>query len=231
MNKEYSNSNTERLPPNIGARIWPSAFAGVSTYSTEELESLTRVLRSRCVGGVHIDAMDGTRGESRSWQVKDLLGLPRESMQAEFHVLTRDPMASALELGRWSTAARFVVPLESAVADPYGYKRLRNEVDRLGISLSPKDHIEDFLPFAASVNFLAVMGYMPGDPKGKLDPELFRRALILTDLRSANGWNFILKADGGVRLAEIRKFIALGFDELVIGRDYFEKYPIHNKES
>jgi len=88
---------------------------------------------------------------------------------------------------------------------------------KAGVSLNPATPLallEEILP---DVDLILLMSVNPGFGGQSFIPSLFRRARTLSNWRAREGYQFVIEADGGIKLDNIKEVYEAGVDAVVSG--------------
>lgn len=99
---------------------------------------------------------------------------------------------------------------------------LKKNKKYVGISISPKTHIED-IKYLDKINLVLVMSVYPGLPGQEFIEHSTRKIRKLRDLRKKKKLNFTIAVDGGINSENMSKCINAGADILVMGTGFFKK--------
>ncbi len=99
---------------------------------------------------------------------------------------------------------------------------LKKNKKYVGISISPKTHIED-IKYLDKINLVLVMSVYPGLPGQEFIEHSVRKIRKLCDLRTKKKLNFTIAVDGGINRENMNKCINAGADILVMGTGFFNK--------
>lgn len=99
---------------------------------------------------------------------------------------------------------------------------LKKNKKYVGISISPKTHIED-IKYLGKINLVLVMSVYPGLPGQEFIEHSVRKIRKLRDLRKKKKLNFSIAVDGGINKENMSKCINAGADILVMGTGFFKK--------
>jgi ribulose-phosphate 3-epimerase len=88
---------------------------------------------------------------------------------------------------------------------------------KAGVALNPATSLallEEILP---DVDLILLMSVNPGFGGQSFIPSLFRRARALSNWREREGNQFVIEADGGIKLENIKEVFEAGVDAIVSG--------------
>lgn len=93
---------------------------------------------------------------------------------------------------------------------------------KAGVAVNPATPLgllEEILP---DVDFVLLMSVNPGFSGQSFLDSLYRRARILKNWREREGFNFLIEADGGIKLDNIGRVYEAGVDAIVSGSGVFD---------
>lgn len=198
----------------FASQVWVSTYAAAACFPGITFQSALTLAAVGTQRGVHIDIMDGVCTEGETWAIPEVLTAQYpEHIAVEFHIMTMDAVRDAERVSAQKPGSYIFVGLDVFCEnEPKG---------DLCVAISPTDDVNKIVPFGPQLDCVLVMGYLPGDPNGRLNPVALDNISRLLELRTEHDFSFKIKLDGGVSISEIKNLADLGVDEFVIGRDYF----------
>ena len=94
---------------------------------------------------------------------------------------------------------------------------------RAGLVINPATEMEGLLPFLARVDLILLMTVNPGFGGQSFMEPVLRKASRLSEIREAEGLNFLLEVDGGVGPGQVDACLDAGVDVFVAGTAYFRE--------
>jgi len=163
---------------------------------------------------VQIDIMDGEFVPNTTLQPKDFPPLP-EGMEATYHLMVKDPLSYAKEIGR--KGAIYELHVE-ALGDIGGaVARVKGLGGRVALAISPDTPAELLLPYKGKIEHALVMSVYPGFSGqkyiGRVEGKM--RLLSQSGIRVA--------VDGGVGIGSARSAARAGATLLYVASAIFEK--------
>ncbi len=177
---------------------------------------------SSLIEAVHIDIIDGQFVDALTVTPIDLTVADFEPLKVDFHFMTEEPMDFVNEcegLKDYLPIRRLIGQVErmSHQKDFLYEVKLNNWQAALALDLfTPFEAIDDDV--WPDLDFLMLMGVEAGAQGKKLHPHLFEKLQEIPE-RFPVGHQFKIIVDGGVKHDNIRKFVELGAEELVIGSE------------
>jgi ribulose-phosphate 3-epimerase len=120
------------------------------------------------------------------------------------HVMSKKPLYWIKKIYRYVKIIIFHVEINDDVNKIISFcKRHRKKV---GLAISPISRIDEVIPYLDKIDYVEVLGVIPGRSGQDLDPESFEKLNTLAKLKRK--YNFDLIYDGGVKIENIRKINA-----------------------
>ncbi len=182
--------------------------------TTNERIAAERVdLAKRMSGWLHIDVLDNSLYKYQSLAVEDLKKLDFGNLSLEYHCMTNSPQV-VVESG--VPYQRIIVHVETPDWEKW-YADLSNQGIDTWLAISPETAL-DSVALPNDLAGVVVMGVTPGQSGQALDSNVYNRIEHIKDLHP----DLPITIDGGVKEDNLRDFIALGVDNLVMGSALFE---------
>ncbi|MBI2100421.1 MAG: hypothetical protein HYT47_00110 [Candidatus Vogelbacteria bacterium] len=176
-----------------------------------EIEEKIKLLE-RWTDWVHLDIMDGTFTDQKSWRTPDDLELFDAKIDVEVHLMVEKPETV---LGNWiHMVDQVIVHVEATeyLEKTLDYFTLGAATGGLAINLNtPIAVLEPWLQNVKLVQLMAIAEI--GEQGHPFDERVLEKIKIL---RSKHP-NVKIQIDGGVNLVNAEKLIAAGADNLVVG--------------
>ncbi len=164
-------------------------------------------------GWLHIDMLDNSLYDFTSLSVEALKECDFGNLELEIHAMVDDPVAIAqAEL----PISRLIMHYETPDWEEKYYALLDLGINAW-LAVDPETKI-DRLALPDDVGGVVVMGVTPGQTGQDLLPETYDRLDLIKDF-----WpDMPVAIDGGVRQDNLRRLVAHGADNLIMGSGLFE---------
>lgn len=174
---------------------------------------------------IHVDVMDGhfvpplTIGPLVVTAVRKATKLP-----LDVHLMIEHPERQ-IELFRKEGADHITVHVEACADLAAVLRQIRELGAKPGLALSPRTQLADVEPFLKSIDILLVMTVQPGWGGQPVFPGSFEKIAAARAMREAQGANFLIEVDGGVKVANVHQFTDAGAQVIVAGSAIFDHPP------
>ncbi len=174
---------------------------------------------------VQIDIADGKVVEGKTFlDLEKILGIETKA-DIELHFMKDNPLGSLEQIGTLPCGlSQKVVKVSTEVKDNPWEKlwSFLNKAENLGfgkgLSLDPETPIATLTPFAQSLDFIQLLGVIPGKQGGKFIPQTLERIKLIKQKFP----HIPLQIDGGVKKNNIQDILQAGVDNVVIGSAIFD---------
>lgn len=177
------------------------------------------------VSCVQIDIMDGKFAPNKTWgsaeQIKKVFEEIGFNKNFEAHLMVKNPEAEAQ---KWINigAKRIIYHYEAAKNHEKIIKKIKSAGCEAGIAINPETSVKKLLPYIYDINFVLVMGVVPGFSGQEFHHE------VLKKIRKIKKINPKVKVgvDGGVNIKTAKKIVATGADVLNVANAIFRNSNI-----
>jgi len=187
--------------------------------TTNERIAQERIALAKHMGNwLHVDVLDNTLYDFTSLPLEALKRLNLENLMVEYHCMVENPLQI---LDANLPYERIIVHYE---ADDWqsAYNELAKEGVDTWVALGPSLDLDDLI-LPEDVNGLVVMGVEPGQTGQSILPDTYERVELLRE----HFPNIPITVDGGINAENVRDFIALGVDNLIMSSALFsQKDPV-----
>ena len=191
------------------------------------LDAEVRAVTEAGADWIHVDVMDGhfvppiTIGPLVVEAVRRATDLP-----LDVHLMIERPERIIDEFVK-AGADRVTVHVEVSDDPRPLAAQIRAAGARPGLSLNPPTSLERIAPFVADFDLLLVMTVDPGWGGQPIVESAMEKIGAARDLRTAQGADFLIEVDGGIKAHNAGAAVAAGADVLVAGSAVFDQsdYP------
>jgi ribulose-phosphate 3-epimerase len=139
----------------------------------------------------------------------------------DVHLMVTDP--DKYFRGFLSDKTEIITFHHEAVKNPLPLiSEIKNEGVKAGVSIKPSTLVSEIEPYIEDIDVALVMTVEPGFGGQKLIGNAAAKIEELANLRLANGYDFIIEADGGIDLENIGRLKDMGGDLFVLGSSLFK---------
>ena len=170
---------------------------------------------------IHLDVMDGvfvpniTFGHKMVHDINKITELP-----LDVHLMTVHPENHIKEF--IDAGANYITfHIETAVHSHRIIQQIKESGCKAGVSIvpgTPVSALTELLPF---LDLILIMSVNPGFGGQSLIITTLDKIKFLDDLRTKNGYNYLISIDGGVNRNNAEKIIEKGTDILISGSSFF----------
>lgn len=187
------------------------------------LESTLEELQRAKVNFIHLDLMDGCFAPNLGLPMEMLLSAPSESrLPVDIHLLSVAPqgIVKSLHLRPFDQISIHVevVPKD---AMPQAISALRETGARIGFALKPETSIECLKDWLRALDFVLLMGVLPGQYGMPLLPGTLTKIRHLDRMKRATNASVLVEVDGGINKHSVLKLKAAGANIIVCGSIIF----------
>lgn len=101
-------------------------------------------------------------------------------------------------------------------------KKLKESYVKVGISIKPGTDVLSIEPLLKEVDLVLIMSVEPGFGGQKFIEKSYDKIKYLKEYKEANGLNYLIEIDGGVKEYNARSIVECGCDVLVAGSFVFD---------
>lgn len=164
---------------------------------------------------VHVDIMDGTLTQDKTYASYDEVSAADPSIQFEIHLMTTEPMAHMTD---WlATPADRICVHAEAEDVPEALHRIRSEGRSAGLAVNPKTPLEAILEFLPMIDYIQFMTVSPGQYGG----EFVEGVLQKIDNFHNDHFEVIIAADGSMHEGVAQAAVEAGASRLILGSHIF----------
>lgn len=191
------------------------------------LEADVRVLEKAGADLLHIDVMDGhfvpniTIGPVVLESLKKVTNIPFDT-----HLMISEPDKYAEDFIK--AGSKYLTFHVEALERPMPLiQKIRSLGAKPGLSLRPKTHVKELLPYLKEVDLILVMTVEPGFGGQSFMEEQVSKVQELAALREKHGFTYLISVDGGINVENGKKCVDVGADILVAGSFIFKTNPVN----
>lgn len=175
---------------------------------------------------LHYDVMDGVFVDNISFGPGILKQIHRiTDCYLDVHLMIQSPRKyfdSFIDAGANSITFH-VEAMESAEATLEAIKYLKQKGVHVGITLKPTTDLDQIVSYLKLVDLVLVMSVNPGFGGQAFIPEMLERIKHLSEIRSLNGYQYLISVDGGINDETGKRCRSKGADVLVAGSYIFKE--------
>ena len=199
------------------ALIAPSLLAADFSRLGEAL----RKIKDAGAGMVHVEVMDGHFVEDISVGQPVVRSLRKATdLTLDLHLLIERPeryVAEFLAAG----ADRVAVHIEATTRLHQVLEAIRKQGVKAGVALNPSTPVDSVVDLVGEFDYLSILCFDPGLSERAFIPRSLDKVHAAVTLRGQRAGDFVIQAEGGLRLEHMEELARAGADILVAGSAIF----------
>jgi len=208
------------------AEVSPSLLAAKRLSLGEEVA----LLKSSGADRLHLDVKNGHFVPNLGFDPDVLKALKAHTpLPIDVHLMVQDPLGWVEPFQQVGAASlAFHIEAMETALEEQGDVKVRAQVKALcqtirqggshvGLALSPNTPVACLDPFLDCVDYVLVMGVVPGKGGQTFLPQTVDRVAAIWELREKQGYSFKIQVDGGVTPQNAPRLWEVGADVLVAG--------------
>lgn len=184
-------------------------------------EQVAEIEASGCVGGLHVDVMDGHFVPNLAFGPQSVEALrERTRLPIEVHLMVTEP-AHLLGIFHSAGAQRLIIHAEACLQLHRDLRSIRDLGAQAGVALNPGTSLSVVEYVIEEVEELLLMGVNPGFGGQSFITSVESKINGARELIDRAGLNVHINIDGGIKPENARRLVSLGADRLVVGSALF----------
>lgn len=171
---------------------------------------------------IHVDVMDGAFVPNISFGAGVMKSLNKvATIPYDVHLMIEDPDRYIEDFVTPNT--EFITVHQEACRHlDRTIQHIKSTGCKAGVALNPATPIVMVEDVLDKVDMILIMSVNPGFGGQKFIPRALDKIRRLSEIREANGYNFVIEVDGGVNTVNCRDLAEVGTDILVAGSAVFK---------
>ncbi len=199
-------------------RIAPSILSADFAHLAVEMSKVTEAGADL----LHVDVMDGHFVPNLTIGMPVVQCLkPHAKIPMDVHLMIEKP-EKYIEQFIKAGSQYLTLHVEATELMEESLKKIRELGCKAGITARPGTSLEAMKPFLHLVDLVLIMTVEPGFGGQKFMSSQLDKIKELVELRSKNGWNYLIEVDGGVNAETSKLCWQAGADILVAGSAVFD---------
>lgn len=189
-------------------KVSPSIL-GASLKSIDEVQLKLDKISS--ADYLHVDVMDGDFVPQRTiFNQADIMKVFTTNLELEAHLMISDPDRRYLEFMH-AGFKRIIFHVEASLHPEVTMANIHAWGGKAGLAINPHTSLDRLLPYLSVMDFVLVMGVVPGKSGQKFMPSMLKRILEIKLYHP----EIEVCVDGGVNLSNAEMIVDAGCDVLV----------------